>query len=662
MRIDELKSLIKETNDLRQAYYNEGNSPLGDYEYDKKVERIHELETELGIIFSNSPTQTVGFKVRNKLNKITHKHKMLSLDKLHSIEEVNKFIGNHTSVVMVKMDGLTISAEYQNGDLVRLETRGNGEEGNDVLFHARSFLNLPQHIPYKGTYVIDGEAIITYSDFEFINASLPATENKYRNPRNLAAGTLNLLNQSESKGRCLRFIAWDVIEGGSVGELVGNLDEADLYGFTTVPRFIVMDTDQWSTDIIAAKFDSLRNKAKELDYPSDGIVVKYNDIKYGLSLGYTGHHFNNAIAYKFEDATYKTKVREIIWSIGKTRNLCPVAVFEPVEIDGTMVERASLHNLSNYMKLEVFPGDEVLVYKANQIIPQISNNLSAETRTAKGIESYLPYPDKCPICGAPTQIVQNNDTQVLMCTNDTCGGALLKKMKNFVSKQGMDISGFSQATLEKLIDKGWINDLYDIYTLDEKHAEDMKRMDGFGVRSVTNLMKAIEDSKYITLDKFICALSIEGIGKSQSKVIAKEFDYNWDLFKEALCNNYNFSSLEGIGPVLNKRIYDWKKSNFSKVIRLALIMHFQIPAKTVVDVDLSGNTFVITGSLKHFANREELKSRLEGFGAKVSGSVSANTSFLINNDSQSMSSKNKKAKELGVPILSEEELIDKFKI
>ena len=660
-KINEIKELIKEINKHNEDYYNRGKSSIGDFEYDKMFTQLLDLEKETGITFSNSPTQNVGFKAKNELSKIKHKHKMLSLSKRHSLVEVKDFMSRNDTVAMVKMDGLTISAEYQDGYLVRLETRGDGEEGNDVLFHAPSFEDLPKTISKKGNYVIDGEAIITYADFEEINTNLPEKE-RYRNPRNLAAGTLNLLSQTESKHRHLHFIAWDVIEGGSSDKVEENLREANLEGFTIVPSVYWSNQNDLNVDQISDSFNALKETARKLGYPSDGIVIKYNDINYGKTLGFTGHHFNNAIAYKFEDELYETTIKDVEWTMGKTGKLCPVAIFDPIEIDGTIVEKASLHNLNIYNELEIMPGDKVLVYKANQIIPQIDKNLSSEERIAEGITVYLSHPAHCPVCGSATEIIKTNGVQVLACTNTSCGGKQLGRLKNFVSKQCMDIDGLSEATLEKLIEKKWISTPLDIYCLKD-HQYEMQHMDGFGVKSVNNLLSAIENSKKVTLDKFLCALNIEGIGKSQSKVIAKEFEYDWYLFENALLWKYDFSVLDGIGSILNQRIYEWYKTYYvtDKVKQLASILDFQIPTMTETHTDLSGKTFVITGSLNHFANRDELKNKLESLGAKVSGSVSKKTNYLVNNDSQSSSSKNKKAKDLGIPIISEEELIEILK-
>lgn len=658
-KLSKIKTLIKSIDKYNEMYYNEGTSKITDYEYDKLFAELLELEKETGIIFSNSPTQKVGYKVSNKLNKIKHTHKMLSLGKCRNTSEVLDFLKSKQAIAMVKMDGLTISAEYEDGKLIRLETRGDGEIGNDVLFHAASIENLPKQIKHPGSYIIDGEVVITYSDFEEINNEL-SKENRYRNPRNLAAGSLNLLDPKESAKRHLQFIAWDVIKGGKSNNFIVNLHEAEKYGFTIVLHDVLEPTV--TNDELLFSFNNLKEKAKNMGYPSDGIVIKFNDILYGKSLGYTGHHFNNAIAYKFEDELYETKIKDVEWSIGKTGTLCPVAVFEPIDIDGTIVERASMHNLNIYNELCVLPGDTVLIYKANQIIPQIDKNLSLEEREAKGIITYLSHPSTCPICGHTTKIEKTNEAQILVCSNSSCKGKLLGKLNNFVSKQGMDINGLSDATLKKFIEKGWIDKISDIYEL-HTHKKEIQSLNGFGARSTENLLKAIENSKEVEMDKFLCALGIKGIGKAQARVIAKKFDYDWFKFEEAIANNYNFSNLDGIGEVLNQNIYSWYADNFIQdgINNLSYSMKF-IYTKSRVNSDskLQGKVFVITGAVHSFSNRNELKDRLESLGATVSSSISSKTSFLINNDVNSSSSKNKKAKELGIPILSEEELIKSF--
>ena len=655
-KISKIKTLIKSVDKYNEMYYNEGTSTITDYEYDKLFAELLELEKETGIIFSNSPTQKVGYKVSNKLNKIKHTHKMLSLGKCRNTSEVLDFLKSNQAIAMVKMDGLTISAEYEDGKLIRLETRGDGEIGNDVLFHAASIENLPKQIKHPGSYIIDGEVVITYSDFEEINNEL-SKENRYRNPRNLAAGSLNLLESKESAKRHLQFIAWDVIKGGKSNNFIDNLREAEKYGFTIVLHDVLEPTI--TNDELLVSFNNLKEKAKSVGYPSDGIVIKFNDISYGKTLGCTGHHFNNAIAYKFEDELYETKIKDVEWSIGKTGTLCPVAVFEPIDIDGTIVERASMHNLNIYNELCVLPGDTVLIYKANQIIPQIDKNLSLEEREAKGIITYLSHPSTCPICGHTTKIEKTNEAQILVCGNSSCKGKLLGKLNNFVSKQGMDINGLSDATLKKFIEKGWIDKISDIYEL-HTHKKEIQSLNGFGARSTENLLKAIENSKEVEMDKFLCALGIKGIGKAQARVIAKKFDYDWFKFEEAIANNYNFSNLDGIGEVLNQNIYSWYADNFIQdgINNLSYSMKF-IYTKSRVNSDskLQGKVFVITGAVHSFSNRNELKDRLESLGATVSSSISSKTSFLINNDVNSSSSKNKKAKELGIPILSEEDFL-----
>ena len=615
-------------------YYNTGESTMTDYEYDLLIEKLKNLEKELEIIENDSPTITVGAKAHNGLAKILHEHPMLSLDKCHSVEEIIKFAKGKETLAMLKMDGLTISATYDNGKLVRLETRGDGNEGNDVMLHAASFQNLPLTIDKPGRYVVDGEAIISYADFQKINSKLPEKD-KYRNPRNLAAGTLNLFDSKESAKRHLQFIVWDVIEGGDNSRLSDNLiDAKNKYGFSVTPASLNWAEESYvsyTSASIKNTLDVLKDRAHELDYPIDGIVIKFNDIEYGKSLGATSHHFNNAIAYKFEDELYETVIQKIEWTMGKTGVLTPVAIFEPVEIDGTFVERASVHNVSIYNELDLVSGDHVLVYKANMIIPQIAKNLSAERRAIEKDCAYQSYPGTCPICGALTEITQSNDTKILICTNPNCKGKLLGKLKTFVSKSGMNIDGLSEATLEKFIDKGWLVNFSDIYSLDA-HAKEMQKMEGFGVKSINKLLANIRESKNVTMERFLCALSIPGIGRSQSKMIAKQFNYDWFKFEKAIIDGYSFASIEGIGSILNTNIHAWYANEFIEngVDKLTVLVNFLQPKQGLnVDSSLQGLVFVITGSLNHFVNRDELKHKLEEKGAKVAGSISKKTNYLI---------------------------------
>ena len=660
---NEYTNIKKLLDENREMYYNTGESKLTDYEYDLLIEKLKVFEQETNTVTDDSPTQVVGAKAHDKLNKIVHEHPMLSLDKCHSIAEIVKFAKGKETLAMLKLDGLTISATYENGNLVRLETRGDGAEGNDVMIHATSFQNLPLTIDKPGRYVVDGEAIISYKDFQKINFKL-LEKDKYRNPRNLAAGTLNLLDPKESAKRHLQFIVWDIIEGGDNKRLSDNLiDARRKYGFSVTPaslNWAEEDYASYTKENMENTLNILKEKADEFDYPIDGIVIKFNDIEYGKSLGATSHHFNNAIAYKFEDALYETVVKEIEWTMGKTGVLTPVAVFEPVVIDGTVVERASVHNVSIYNELDIAVGDCVQVYKANQIIPQIYKNLSAERRAIKRESAYQTYPGKCPVCGASTEIVQTNETKVLICTNINCKGKLLGKLKTFVGKSGMNIEGLSEATLEKFIDKGWLTNLADVYDLDT-HAKEMQKMDGFGIKSINTLIARIHESQNVTMERFLCALSIPGIGRSQSKMIAAQFNHDWFEFEKAIIDNYNFSAIEGIGSVLNANIHMWYANEYvaDGVIKLTAIVNFLTP-KHNSDNSLKDLVFVITGSLNHFANRDQLKRKLEEKGAKVSGSISKKTNYLINNDSESSSSKNKKAKELGVAIITEEELLHKY--
>lgn len=652
--IHRLRHMIDLANQYSDKYYA-GKPEVTDYEYDMLYKQIVALEEATGCLLSNSPTQTVGANPQDKLNKINHEHKMLSLDKCHDVAEVMSFAQKNSAVAMLKMDGLTVSATYENGKLVRLETRGNGEQGNDILFHAKSFKNLPLTINHSGRYVIDGEAIITYKDFDRINAKLKENE-KYRNPRNLAAGSLNLLDPIESATRHLRFIAWDVIKGGSYNQLVQNLNESYDLGFTTVPKLVIPTEYLKNAQAIEYALDRLKELAKENDYPIDGIVIKYDDIAYGKSLGSTGHHFNNAIAYKFEDETYETTLLSIDWTMGKTGVLTPTAVFEPVEIDGTIVERASVHNISILGELKLMPGDKILVYKANMIIPQIKSNLSAEDRDAAGETSYLALPYFCPICEHPTEVSTNNETMTLLCTNPNCKGKLLGKLSNFVSKHGMDIAGLSEATLETLINKGYVTCFKDIYHLSNYKAE-LSKLPKMGAKSIAKLLQSIEDSRLVKMENFLASLSISLIGKSASRDISKYCNNDINQFIFIMENtSLELAAIDGIGVAATSSLDDWWHVNRNMFYELLEEVVVMVPVQSnETDVNLlKGKTFVITGSLSLYKNRDELKSKIESLGGKVSGSVSAKTSYLICNE-DSNSGKSKKAKELGVKIITENE-------
>lgn len=655
-KIDEIKELIQKLNYYCDKYYNE-QPVISDKEYDILFDHLADLEKETGIYFSNSPTQRPGYEVKSKLEKIKHKHPMLSLDKCHTAEEVMQFGQGQELLAMLKLDGLTVSAEYDNGKLVRLETRGNGIEGNDILFHASSFINLPLTIKKEGIYVIDGEAVITYKDFEKINETLPDDE-KYKNPRNLAAGSLNLLDSNISASRWLRFVAWDVIEGDEAPMLSQRLRKASALGFDVVPSYM----DKWTITNLPGYFDYIKEQADSLGLPIDGIVFKYNDIAYGKAQGFTGHHFKNGIAYKFKDDVYETELLDIEWTMGKTGQLTPTAIFKEVEIDGTMVSRASVHNVSILMDLALMRGDIIEVYKANMIIPQVKRNISAEHRDMYGGVTTMSFPTKCPVCGGETRIKRDNVTEVLTCTNPNCKGKLLGKLSHFVSKNAMNIEGLSEATLEKFIEHGFVESYVDIYELKARFYNDIIKLEGFGKKSVDKLMQAIETSKHITLDRFIYSLSIPLIGRSASKDIAKACaNGDWNQFNMimSLEGEHAFRGLNGFGKEMSKSLNSWWCSNKEMFYELSEYLTFDKPKTTSNLNNLNGKTFCITGKLEKFANRDEVKEKIESLGGKVTGSVTGKTSYLISNEA-SNSGKSKKARELGIPVITEEEFLNKF--
>lgn len=656
-KIDRIKGLIEQLNVYRDDYYNKSRPTVSDAEYDRLFDELYNLEKETGIIMSNSPTQTVGYEVKSELKKVKHSHPMLSLDKTKSEKDLIKFAGNQPCILSLKMDGLTVLLTYENKKLVKAESRGNGEIGEDITHNAKVFENIPLTIDYDGHFEIEGEAVITYDDFEKINSNLPE-DNKYKNPRNLASGSVRQLDSNIAAKRHIKFIAWKVPvleENELSNSFLYRLSYANRLGFEVVPFFTYTNKSD-DKENLALIIESLQNWAREKQYPIDGLVMTYNNIKYGESLGMTGHHPKHSIAYKFYDEEVETTLLDIEWSCGKTGQLTPVAIFEPVELDGTTVERASLHNVSILAELDLKLGDTITVYKANQIIPQIKENLSAKGRKS----TYIEIIGYCPVCGEPTEIRKDNDTEVLMCTNPCCKGKLLGRLVHFVSKKGMDIDGLSEETLKKFIDLGWIKNLFDIYNI-MGHMDVLMKMDGFGEKSVTKLYNSIENSKVTTLSNFICALSIPGIGTSQAKELAKQFR-TWEEFSDAGFSNYNFSRLEGFGDVLNRNIHTWFKTmwNEDRVGQLVRNITFKEENNGSTVDTLKGKSFVITGNLEYYKNREELKSVIENMEGKVSGSVSKNTFALINNDKESGSSKNKKAKELGVRIISEEEFIDEF--
>ena len=643
-KIYRLKELTEQLNHYRDSYYNDSESLISDKQYDDLFDELQSLEEETGIIMSNSPTRTVGYEVKSKLEKVKHSHPMLSLDKTKSTDDLIKFSDGRDCIISLKLDGLTVLNTYDNGVLYQAETRGNGEEGEIITHNAKVFDNLPLNIPFDRKFEIEGEAIITQSDFEKIN-----TNGEYKNCRNLASGSVRQLDSNITKNRHVKFIAWKIPFG--VTTYSKGFEIAAQYGFEVVP-YVKYNSKY---DDIEKAIEVLKSIAKEKTLPIDGLVITYDNIEYGKSLGMTGHHPKHSLAYKFYDDIYPTELLDVEFTMGKTGVLTPTAVFKPVEIDGTVVERASLHNISIMKELGItHKGQIVNVYKANQVIPQIE---SVEDDVIEITDNNMIIPaETCPICGADTKIIQENDSKVLICTNDNCKGKLLGKLVHFCSKNAINIEGMSEATLQFLIDKGWIKSFHDIYKLDY-HRENWKEYGGFGDKSVDKLLDTIEDSRNTTLDRFIYSLSIPQIGRSASKDIAKFFNNNYEEFK-MYGTTINYTQIDGFGESMNNSLHKWLSENHIMMEELAKEFTFKNEKNNSSSVDLSGKTFVITGSLIHYKNRDELVSIIESMGGKVSGSVSAKTSYLINNDTQSSSSKNQKAKQLNIPIISEQDFIN----
>lgn len=646
--VHKIKELVDKLNYHCDLYYNKQSPEISDYEYDCMFDELSRLEKETGIIMSNSPTQTVGHEVRSDLEKVTHSHPMLSLGKTKNINDLKKFISNKVCCLMCKMDGLTILLTYEDGNLVQAETRGNGEIGEIVTHNAKVFENIPIHIDYPGHLEVEGEAIITYNDFNKINDKISDDDRKYKNPRNLVSGSVRQLNNEIAAQRHIKFIAWKIPKGmDDKSTMYERFCEAYKLGFSIVPCFAVTENND-----ISGSIDQLKRQAEELGYPIDGMVVTYDDIKYGESLGITGHHPKHSLAFKFYDEEVETILRDIEWGMGKTGQLTPVAVFNPVEIDGTIVERASLHNVSIMKELELSYGDIITVYKSNMIIPQVKDNLD------RSLSNICTPPLKCPICLHDTKIVKENDTEVLVCTNDHCSGKLLGIISHAVSKNALNIDGLSESTIEKFINLGWIKSIKDIYYLSE-HKYDMVQLNGFGGTSVKKLLESIEKSRNTTLDRFIYSLSIPLIGRSASKTISKYFNGDVNKFMEAWKCVYDFTwnQLNDFGLSMHNSMVNFYLNNYRDINSLLEEFTFKNVCTQNTSNKLEGKVFVITGSLNQFANRDEAKNKIELLGGKVSGSISAKTSYLVNNDINSTSSKNKKAKQLNIPIITEKELI-----
>lgn len=644
----DIAARVRELNNASEAYYNTGQPIMSDAEFDNKLEELRQWEEETGIVLSNSPTHNVGATVLDNIKEVIHKTPMLSLEKCHSAEEIIKFANNHNLVASVKLDGLTLRLTYKDGDLVLAESRGNGVVGSDVTEHIKQFTNVPLHINKEGTYIIDGEALIKLDDFAEINKN-----GEYKNSRNLAAGTLSSLDTSVVKDRKLSWYAWEVVEGDNNNSFYLRLLNAQILEFDVVPCCDVT-VDNFSELQIC--IDNFINIAKEYNLPQDGVVFKFDDVEYGKSLGNTSHHFRNGIAYKIFNDSVETELVDIEWTMGKTGVLTPTAVFKPIEIDGSIVERASLHNISVMKEIMDNPwvGQHIGVFKANLIIPQI--RWAEQDNDSK--KTYIHIPNKCPICNHPTKIVKDNDSEVLYCTNENCKGKLLGKLTHVASKNALNIDGLSESTIEKFINLGWLNSIQDIYHLSD-HEKEMESLDGFGKKSVEKLLLSIEKSRSVDLDHFLNSLSIQLLGKSASKMIAESVDYEFGIWMKqmAVGGAEHFKYLPGVGNALINSLNNYFNEHCSDIWELSKEFTFTTKEKTILsNTSLNGKTFVITGSLHKFENRDKVKKAIEDCGGKVTGSVSKNTSFLVCNEDAG-SSKSKKAHELGVSIITEEELI-----
>jgi DNA ligase (NAD+) len=640
-----MQELVELLNCASKAYYQDAEEIMSNYEYDKLYDELLALEQELGITMANSPTINVGYEVLSELPKERHEKPMLSLDKTKEIERLKEFLGAQSAFLSWKLDGLTIVLTYQNGELAKAVTRGNGEIGEVITNNAKTFKNLPLKIAYQGELILRGEAVIGYQDFEAINAEIEDVEAKYKNPRNLCSGSVRQLNNEITAKRNVQFFAFSLVKAEDVdfeNSRIRQLQWLQEQGFDVVEGYRV------TVDTIEERVSYFASAIEKNDFPSDGLVLVYDDIAYGQSLGRTSKFPRDSFAFKWADEIRETTLLEIEWSPSRTGLINPVAIFEPVELEGTTVSRASVHNISIMEELELGIGDKIEVYKANMIIPQIASNL-----TKSGVKNI---PTECPACHGRCEVRQLGDAKALYCTNEDCSAKHLKSFALFVSRDALNIEGLSEATLEKFIAKGFIQVYTDIFHLD-RFADEIKSMEGFGEKSYENLQKSISLAKETTLPRLIYALGIANIGLANAKVICKEFKYDVDKMMQLTEEDLNHIS--GIGPVIAKAYVEYfaKEANKQEVQRL--LEELTIPEE-VVNTDaqiFDGKVFVITGSVEHFANRNEVKDVIEAKGGKVTGSVTSKTDYLINNDVNSTSSKNKKAKELGIPIITEAEFL-----
>lgn len=642
---ERMKELVSLLNKASRAYYQEAQEIMSNYEYDRLYDELKELEDELGITLSNSPTVNVGYEVVSELPKERHESPMLSLDKTKEVEELKNFVGDQKVLMSWKMDGLTVVLTYRDGKLYKAVTRGNGEVGEVITNNAKVFKNVPVQIAYQGELILRGEAVIGYKDFEKINQEIEDVDARYKNPRNLCSGSVRQLNNQITAKRNVMFYAFTLVQADGVDFLNSRACQMEWLksqGFTTVEYYMV------TRDTVEDEVAKFSSKISENDFPSDGLVLTYDDIAYGRSLGRTAKFPRDSFAFKWQDEIRETVLREIEWSPSRTGLINPVAIFDPVELEGTTVSRASVHNISIMEELELGIGDRIEVYKANMIIPQIAENL-----TRSGVKDI---PCKCPVCQGETKIRQVGNAKALYCMNPECQAKHVKSFALFVSRDALNIEGLSEATLEKFISRGYIHTFADIFHLDQ-YKEKIQKMEGFGEKSYKKLTESIEKARTTTLPRVIYSLGIAGIGLANAKVICRELKYDVESLLKV--SEEELNEIQGVGEVLAKAFVGYfadakHVENFRR-----LLNELTIPKETVTKQQIfEGVNFVITGSVKHFANRGEVKELIESLGGKVTGSVTSKTNYLINNDVTSTSSKNKKANELGIPIISEETFLE----
>ncbi len=643
-----IRELIGTLRAAGRAYYQESREIMSNFEYDKLYDELVSLEKETGIVFANSPTQNVGYEVVSALPKERHEKPMLSLNKTKSVEELADWLGGQTGLLSWKMDGLTIVLTYQNGTLVKAVTRGNGEIGEVITANAKAFVNVPLNISYQGELILRGEAIIRYSDFEKINEQIEDVDAKYKNPRNLCSGSVRQLNSEITAQRQVHFYAFSLVKADGIDFKNSRKEQ---FEWLKTQGFEVVEYHEVTKETLPETVKMYSEAIAENDTPSDGLVLLYDDIAYGQSLGRTAKFPRDSIAFKWADEIQETKLLYIEWSASRTGLINPVAVFEPVELEGTTVSRASVHNISIMEALELGAGDRITVYKANMIIPQIADNL-----TRSGVRDI---PEVCPVCGGQTEVRRINDVKSLYCTNPDCQAKKIKSFTLFTSRDALNIAGLSEATLEKFIGVGMIHEYADIFHLD-RHQEEIVEMDGFGQKSYDNLIAAAEKASHTTLPRMVYGLGVAGIGLANAKMICRHFKNDFEAMRHATVEE--LVEIDGIGEVLAQAWTAFFSDGKNNAIVDHLLAELTFEAgdeesSEGADEAFAGMNFVITGSLEHFKNRKERQELIERRGGKVTGSVTSKTNYLINNDVASSSSKNKKARELGVPILSEEEFL-----